>query len=199
MKKELIKFSLSNGKEIDTKKFKHVERAIVAITHPFRKRLINFMNELGEQTVTALMIAMRCEQPELSAHLKILHKSRIVAFSKNGVHVKYKLNQAVLVGMWDILLSNFENYETAAKRYKALAHIKRAEIVEYLIQFPDSPANEIYNSKGWEQSETSRFLKDLRLAEMITRKKVGKYRLFRVNEALILKYQDLHDQIFETN
>jgi DNA-binding transcriptional ArsR family regulator len=64
-----------------------------AIKHVLRLRILAFLNQKGEQTVTAIYVKIRIEQSVASQQLAILRKAGLVISDKQGKFVYYSINE----------------------------------------------------------------------------------------------------------
>ena len=64
---------------------------------------------------------------------------------------------------------------------RALTHLLRLQILDYIDKNPSTSVNNIYNSLGLEQSITSQHLRILRNSELVIAKREGKQILYNIN------------------
>ncbi len=63
-----------------------------AIRHPLRQRMLQYMHEQGEMTVTDLYIKLRMEQSLVSQHLALLRQAGLVKTRREGKFIFYAVN-----------------------------------------------------------------------------------------------------------
>ena len=83
-----MQFPLIDNQQ-DIKKANNVLRAI---NHPLRKRILQFLEEKQQASVTEIYCAFGLEQSVASQHLKILRESNIVVTERKGRVILYKAN-----------------------------------------------------------------------------------------------------------
>jgi ArsR family transcriptional regulator len=67
--------------------------AVKALADPARLRLLSFIHQQDEVTVTRLLPLVGLSQSNVSHHLRILAKAGLVQHDKEGSHVYYKINR----------------------------------------------------------------------------------------------------------
>ena len=63
-----------------------------AIAEPRRRRIIELLAGAGEAPVGTLVRALRIRQPDVSKHLGVLRRVRVVSVSRRGRQRMYRLN-----------------------------------------------------------------------------------------------------------
>jgi DNA-binding transcriptional ArsR family regulator len=63
-----------------------------AIAEPRRRRIIELLADAGEAPVATLVRALRIRQPDVSKHLGVLRRVRVVSVSRRGRQRLYRLN-----------------------------------------------------------------------------------------------------------
>lgn len=93
----------------------------VAIAEPRRREILDILARAGEQTVGALVDALRLPQPSVSKHLAVLREVGVVTVQKLGRSRVYRLNAAELrpVYAWAKEYERF--WENQASRIKERA------------------------------------------------------------------------------
>lgn len=71
---------------------KNAKRAIRAIDHPLRRKLIAFIDHQGTMSVTELYIKMRMDQSVVSQHIAILRRAGILTGARYGKNVNYSID-----------------------------------------------------------------------------------------------------------
>lgn len=67
------------------------EAVLDAVGEPNRRRLLEFLLELGESTVSSLVEVSGLNQPQVSKHLKVLAEAELVAVRPEGRRRHYRL------------------------------------------------------------------------------------------------------------
>jgi ArsR family transcriptional regulator len=78
-------------------------------------------------------------------------------------------------------LVHADHLDEISGHLRALAHLLRLQILDYIDKNPSTSVNNIYNSLGLEQSITSQHLRILRNSELVTAKREGKQILYSLN------------------
>ena len=76
---------------------------------------------------------------------------------------------------------NNEKLDTSAEILRALTHPLRLKILEFIDKNDEINVNKIYNTLKLEQSITSQHLRILRLADLVTTKREGKFIHYSIN------------------
>ncbi len=76
---------------------------------------------------------------------------------------------------------NNEKLDTSAEILRALTHPLRLKILEFIDKNDEINVNKIYNTLKLEQSITSQHLRILRLADLVTTKRDGKFIHYSIN------------------
>lgn len=78
-------------------------RAFRAVKHRTRANILQYLDEVGEATVTDLYIKFRIEQTECSRHLGILRDGNLVKYRRDGKNIYYSLNTETLKKLTDFV------------------------------------------------------------------------------------------------
>ncbi len=76
---------------------------------------------------------------------------------------------------------NDERLQVSSEVLRAVAHPLRMKILEFIDRNDEINVNKIYNTLGLEQSITSQHLRILRLADIVTTQRDGKYIHYSIN------------------
>ncbi len=72
-----------------------------AVGEPNRRRLLELLHQQDEATVSELVSASGFNQPQVSKHLKVLSRARLVAVRADGRHRHYRLEAVGLKAAHD--------------------------------------------------------------------------------------------------
>ena len=75
------------------------------IGHPVRLRIIEYLDNGGERTVTEIREATGLEQAAASQHLNLMRDKRILTARRDGVNVYYDISDEKVVRVIDCLRS----------------------------------------------------------------------------------------------
>lgn len=78
------------------------------LAEPLRLRLLNAMRG-GERTVTQLVEETGAGQANVSRHLALLHRTRLVARRKEGLHVYYRIADPSIFEMCELVCGSLES------------------------------------------------------------------------------------------
>ena len=78
-------------------------RVLKCIGHPIRLRIIEFLDNEGERTVTEIREAIGLEQAAASQHLNLMRDKRILTARRDGVNVFYDISDEKVVRVIDCL------------------------------------------------------------------------------------------------
>lgn len=91
---------------------KYIEGALAfrALNHNLRRKIIFFLQNKKNSTVTDVYIALRIEQSVASQHLSILRRSGIVFTERQGKYIYYSVNQEriKLIDLCAKMMNDFE-------------------------------------------------------------------------------------------
>jgi DNA-binding transcriptional ArsR family regulator len=73
------------------------------IGHPVRLRIIEYLDNGGERTVTEIREAIGLEQAAASQHLTLMRDKRILTARRDGVNVYYDIGDEKVVRVIDCL------------------------------------------------------------------------------------------------
>lgn len=79
-----------------------VAQRFQALGEPARLEILQALRE-GERTVTEVAAATGLRQANLSKHLQLLHRLGLVARRREGPYVRYRLADAAVVRLCDIM------------------------------------------------------------------------------------------------
>lgn len=85
---------------------------------------------------------------------------------------------------------NSEKLGVSSEVLRALTNPLRMKILEFIDQNDEVNVNKIYNTLNLEQSITSQHLKILRLADIVTTRRDGKYVYYSINYGRIVNTVD---------
>jgi DNA-binding transcriptional ArsR family regulator len=85
------------------------------LSEPMRLRLLNALRT-GEKTVTELTLATGAGQANVSKHLALLYRHRIVSRRKKGLHVYYRIADPVILRLCDLVCTSLEAELDAGRR-----------------------------------------------------------------------------------
>ena len=83
-------------------------RMLKCLGHPLRLRILDLLEEKGEQTVSEVQEALDLEQAVCSQHLSLMRNKGILARRKDGVHVYYSIGDRRSVKVLGCLRTKFE-------------------------------------------------------------------------------------------
>jgi DNA-binding transcriptional ArsR family regulator len=72
--------------------FRQVRSICRAIDHSFRLKLLDYLLNSGESSVTKMIVYTRQEQSVVSQHLAILRKANLVSVKRSGKEKLYSVN-----------------------------------------------------------------------------------------------------------
>ncbi len=84
------------------------------LAEPMRLRILNALRE-GEKGVTVLVNEMGAGQANISKHLGLLHRHRMVTRRKDGLNVYYRIADPSILELCELVCSSLES-ELDAKR-----------------------------------------------------------------------------------
>ena len=67
------------------------KKAIRALNHPMRHKILEILKERGATPVTDIYVAIRGEQSVISQQLKVLRDVGVVSFERFGKEIHYKI------------------------------------------------------------------------------------------------------------
>lgn len=85
--------------------FDEVAHRFKALAEPARLRILDALRS-GELPVNELVARTGLNQANLSKHLQVLHSARFVARRKDGVFVRYRLTDADVFVLCDLMCGN---------------------------------------------------------------------------------------------
>lgn len=74
-----------------------------AVKHRTRAKILQYLEEVEEATVTDLYVKCRIEQSECSRHLNILRDANIVNYRREGKNIYYSLNYETIKKLTDFV------------------------------------------------------------------------------------------------
>jgi DNA-binding transcriptional ArsR family regulator len=77
------------------------------LAEPLRLRLLNALRD-GERTVTQLVEETGAGQANVSRHLSLLHRHRLVARRKAGLHVWYRIADAKIFDLCEMVCGSLD-------------------------------------------------------------------------------------------
>lgn len=81
---------IPEAKPLNDRVVETTARMLKCLGHPIRLRILDFLEDQGESTVTQVQEAMGLEQAVCSQHLNLMRDKGILARRKEGVHVYYR-------------------------------------------------------------------------------------------------------------
>jgi len=90
-------------KRIDLKKARKAAKKLHAMDHPLRRRIMMYIYEKGEITVTDIWIYFRIDQSIISQHLSMLRRAGWVNTNRMGKNIFYSVNENELTRVKEIL------------------------------------------------------------------------------------------------
>ncbi len=84
------------------------------LAEPMRLRILNALRD-GEKSVTELVNEMEAGQANVSKHLGLLHRHRMVERRKDGLNVYYRIADPSIMELCELVCSSLES-ELDAKR-----------------------------------------------------------------------------------
>ena len=79
--------------QLDYAELRKAVLVLRAVNHKLRQRIIDFLEENDQMTVTDIYIKLRLEQSVASQHLAILRRAGIVITERQGKFINYSLNK----------------------------------------------------------------------------------------------------------
>lgn len=86
------------------------------LSEPIRLQILHALQEEGEKSVNELTEAVQTSQPNVSKHLKILHKNGIIARNQSGNTVYYSIADETIFELCELVCGSLE--EQLASRAK---------------------------------------------------------------------------------
>ncbi len=83
-------------------------RRLRVLGDPVRLRLLNLLRTRGELSVQEIVDALGIRQPNVSKHLGQLAREGLVERRREGVHVRYRLADPSLAGLFLLLCRSLE-------------------------------------------------------------------------------------------
>jgi len=83
-------------------------RRLRVLGDPVRLRLLNLLRTRGELSVQEMVDALGLRQPNVSKHLNQLAREGLVQRRRDGVHVRYRLADPSLAGLFLLLCRSLE-------------------------------------------------------------------------------------------
>ena len=77
------------------------------LSDPMRLRILQYL-EAGEQSVSAIAVAVESTQPNVSKHLKILLEGGLLSRRQDGNTVYYAICDATIFALCDLVCRNLE-------------------------------------------------------------------------------------------
>ena len=78
------------------------------LAEPMRLRILNALRA-GEKSVTELVAALGTGQANVSKHLGLLHRHRMVARRKEGLNVYYRIADPAILELCELMCSSLES------------------------------------------------------------------------------------------
>ena len=175
MKKKKSKQSVQQVQPISKYNYELFRKVVLllrSIKHDIRVKIIDLLQEHGEQTVTDLYIRLRIEQSVCSQHLAILRRAGIVKSRRNGKFIYYSININVL--------RIITNYQSRTSKARALAHKVRIQILEYIESQGNTNVSSIYSTLKLEQSIVSTHLNILKKADLVDTIRDSRFIIYKV-------------------
>lgn len=79
-----------------------------ALAEPMRLRILNALRD-GERTVSELVAITGAGQANVSKHLGLLHRHRIVGRRKDGLNVYYRITDPAIFEICELMCTSLEN------------------------------------------------------------------------------------------
>lgn len=100
------------GKQREKKRISEEGLQMVAarfriLSDPMRLRILQYL-EAGEQSVSAIAVAVESTQPNVSKHLKILLDGGLLSRRQDGNTVYYAIGDATIFALCDLVCRNLE-------------------------------------------------------------------------------------------
>ena len=86
-----------------------------ALGEPMRLRVLNALRP-GEKTVGELVVATGATQANISRHLAVLFRDHLVVRRKQGLHVFYRVADAAVFRLCDVVCGTLEQRATRHAR-----------------------------------------------------------------------------------
>lgn len=102
------------GRQLSPEQLRHIAGRFKALAEPSRLDILHALKR-GELTVSDILEATGLGQANASKHLQVLHASGFVERRKDGVSSYYRLADADVLRLCDLMCGRLEK-ETAARR-----------------------------------------------------------------------------------
>jgi len=102
------------GKSLSPDQLRHIAERFKALGEPSRLEILQALRN-GERTVSEILAVTGLGQANASKHLKLLHAAGLVDRRKDGVSTWYRLADADVLRLCELMCGRLEK-ETAARR-----------------------------------------------------------------------------------
>ncbi len=102
------------GRHLSPEQLRHIAERFKALSEPSRLDILHALKG-GERTVTDILDATGLGQANASKHLQVLYASGFVLRRKDGVSTYYKLADADVLRLCELMCGRLER-ETAARK-----------------------------------------------------------------------------------
>jgi DNA-binding transcriptional ArsR family regulator len=102
------------GKALSPDQLRHIAERFKALAEPSRLQILQALRN-GERTVSEILAVTGLGQANASKHLQVLHSTGLVDRRKDGVSIWYRLADADVLRLCELMCGRLEK-ETAARR-----------------------------------------------------------------------------------
>lgn len=94
---------IQHTQKLDPQAIQQAAAMLKCIGHPIRLKIIELLDQEGEQNVTAIYEALEIEQAVASQHLNLMRDKRILASRREGVNVFYRIDDTRVTQVIDCI------------------------------------------------------------------------------------------------
>lgn len=191
-------------KQLPQEIMKKAVRGITYISHPFRLRILEFLDVNGASSVSEITKAIGEEQVIISQSLRKLRDAHLVETKRRGLFIYYNICEeypasiffcirklfGYMTNDFYFLVDNYKailphDYTTmVANRIKLFANYDKMRILEYLIIHSESSVSDIACATKILQLKVSQYLKRLREDGFVVCRREGRFVYYSITKGV---------------